>query len=493
MTAPKTDEPNILDVREEQKVSYCIPTWLRDEQIKHAIARVADRIQQHPRRPEPVAVVAFGPSLNDTWEEIRKFDYIISCSGSHKFLLERGIVPTWHVEVDPRQHKVGLMGPPHPDVEYLIASTCHPKVFDHLEGHKVRLWHVFDTEEEGLRILPYGEWAITGGCNVGLRALTIAGFFGFRDLHVFGMDGNVKQEGSGMHAAPHPNQPTKEHWTEYPVGSGKMWRTTPAMLSAAQATWHELDMMPGVSATFYGEGLVQRMAQDYQRKSNAGMFGIAYMKDPVITPTYQALNAQLHRENLAYGVGGGKHAATVLKMCEHFATKNVLDYGCGKGYLGKALDFPIWEYDPAIPGKTEAPRPADIVACTDVLEHIEPDTLKAVLKDLHRVMRKAGYFVIHTGPASKTLPDGRNTHLLQHDEAWWRQQLGQYFAIGQLVQKGPELHVIVTPLPVKPKNLGGTDARPDHAPRRPDGPQGDARSGHDSGSRQARRREQRAS
>src|SRR5690349_14066304 len=126
-------KPKQLVATEKQNVSYAIPLWLRDEQIKLSIARVKARIKppDSPLRTEPCAIVCFGPSLNQTWQEIRRLNirHIFTCSGSHKFLIERGVIPTWHVEVDPRPHKVQLIGKPHPDVEYLIASTCHPKVF----------------------------------------------------------------------------------------------------------------------------------------------------------------------------------------------------------------------------------------------------------------------------------------------------------------------------------------------------------------------------
>jgi hypothetical protein len=172
---------------------------------------------------------------------------------------------------------------------------------------------------------------------------------------------------------------------------------------------------------------------------------IAMATPAVISAEYRAMNAQLHESNLFYGVGGAKHAPLVQKLCEQLKTRSVLDYGCGKGRLAASLDFPIWEYDPCIPGKDAIPRPSDLVVCTDVLEHIEPDHLDAVLRDLKRVTRKVGYFVIHTGPAGKTLPDGRNTHLIQRGEAWWRKALAAYFTIGQIKQKGPELHVVVGP------------------------------------------------
>ena len=435
-----------LDFETKHHTTYAIPMWLRDEQIRSAISRVKGRIQGPlPKRDDPIAIVCYGPSLADTWEKVKDFKYIFTGSGSHKFLLEHGLVPQpgcwFHAEVDPRPHKVELMGPPHKDIEYLIASTCHPKLFEHLQGFNLKLWHIFDSAEDGLRVLPRGEWALTGGQNVGLRQMTIASFFGFRDLHVFGMDGC--QGKTGKHAAAHPMQAKKASTTEY---KGVTYETTPAFLECAKRTFYELDNMPGVNATFYGEGLVQHMARDYVRKAVPPEAAIiAFNKPEVISSEYASLNAQLHRENLTYGVGGAKHAERVLKMAEAMKTHSILDYGCGKGHLAKAIPFPIWEYDPAIPGKQDPPRPADFCICTDVLEHVEPEHLEIVLDDLRRCTKLVGFFVIHTGPASKTLPDGRNTHLIQQDKDWWSKKLGRYFNITKIILAGPEVQFVVYP------------------------------------------------
>jgi uncharacterized Rossmann fold enzyme len=446
-------EPKKLDINAKQQVQYAIPTWLRDEQIKrNCEIEGIGRVQPHDVRTESAAVVCFGPSLKETWEQVRNFKYIFSCSGSHKFLLERGITPTWHCEVDPRNHKIKLLGEPHPDVEYLVSSTCHPDYLKHLEGHKVKLWHVYDPSEAGNILLPAGEWAMLGGCDIGLRALTLAAFLGFRDLHIFGMDqsaGTVESP-EERHAAEHPHSGKKFHTVDY---GGKTYRTTQAMLEACRGVWHELDQMPKVKCTFYGEGLCQAMAKDYvpKVKANNGFANVIAIEKPVlISAEYRDLNRQLHRENLSYGVGGGKHADVVKKIYKILSKSSdavsVLDYGAGKGYLAKELPFPIWEYDPAVPGKTDTPRPADFVICTDVLEHIEPDCLRFVLEDLKRCVKQVGFFTIHTGPAGKTLPDGRNTHLIQKGKDWWAYKLQKYFTIGRIQKLGPELYVTVAPL-----------------------------------------------
>lgn len=435
----------VLDITAKQGVRYCIPEWLRNEQIRAALARPVGRIQAATvPRGEPIAVVGFGPSLADTWEEVRRFRYVISCSGAHRFLVEHGIVPTWHVEVDPRPHKVALIGVPQASTEYLIASTCASAVFDLLAAHSVKLWHVFDPSDEGRRMLPPGEWAILGGCDVGLRSIAMAAFLGFSDLHIFGLDGSGR---ASSHADAHPNAVRKFSACEY---DGVTYQTTPALLEAARQMQHELDQLPRVRPTFYGDGLIQHM----MRNRTAGRPVIHQLTDVVgiqrpalISAEYVDLNRRLHADNLAYGVGGGRYAPIVLQLIEKLTTRSVLDYGCGKGYLAKELPFPIWEYDPAIPEKSESPRPADLVVCTDVLEHIEPAHLLAVLHDLKRVVRKVGYFVIHTGPSTKLLADGRNAHLIQKDRAWWRHKLKKVFIVDAGKEVGPLVHFIVVPRP----------------------------------------------
>lgn len=440
----ESPEVKVLDQAKAYPVKYCVELWVRDEQIKLSTARIKERIE--PAKAiitEPIAVVCFGPSLADTWEQIKKFKHIITCSGAHKFLVDRGIIPTHHVDVDPRAHKAKLIGTPHKDVQYLIASACHPEVFDLLEGFNVKLWHIFDCAEDALRTLPHGEWALTGGSSAGLRAMTVARFIGFNNQHIFGMDGC--EGATGKHAAEHPSQAKGYSTTTY---EGVEYKTNVSMLECAKQTFHELNQMPDVKATFYGEGLVQAMAKNYKPEPVAeNKMLIGFNKPKLITPDYVRLNAELHHTNIAYGVGGGRHAPIIKKLCEALNTRSVLDYGCGRSYLAKELDFPIWEYDPAIPGKSDSPRPADLVVCTDVLEHVEPELLHYVLNDLSRCVKVVGYFVIHTGPSTKSLSDGRNSHLIQKPPQWWEKALSKHFILAKnsIQYKAPLVTAIVGP------------------------------------------------
>lgn len=139
----------------------------------------------------------------------------------------------------------------------------------------------------------------------------------------------------------------------------------------------------------------------------------------VITDSYRQLNRQLHDSNPLYGISGSKYVLMVRQIIKELGTEDVLDYGCGKRTLERALGLQIANYDPCIPGLDKAPEPHDIVTCTDVLEHIEPDCLLDVIADLHRLTKMVCFMAIHTGAADKLLPDGRNAHLTQQGLEWW--------------------------------------------------------------------------
>ena len=139
----------------------------------------------------------------------------------------------------------------------------------------------------------------------------------------------------------------------------------------------------------------------------------------MISEAYRELQTQKHAAG-SFGTSGQMYAETVNQLAKSLNTTDILDYGCGKRTLESALGYFIRNYDPAIQELADPPTyPADMVVCTDVLEHIEPEYLDAVLDDLKRLTRKVGFFSVATGPAKKTLADGRNAHLIQEGPVWW--------------------------------------------------------------------------
>lgn len=148
-----------------------------------------------------------------------------------------------------------------------------------------------------------------------------------------------------------------------------------------------------------------------------------------ITDEYRKLNQQMHESNENYGTIGKMHAPRVMDLAFSLKTQDVLDYGCGKAKLSQNLPFKIQNYDPCIPKYSKEPMPADIVVCSDVLEHVEPDCLDEVLAHLASLTKAVCLLQVPNGPAKKTLADGRNAHLIQEDYVWWMDKLKKHMKI----------------------------------------------------------------
>jgi 2-polyprenyl-3-methyl-5-hydroxy-6-metoxy-1,4-benzoquinol methylase len=149
-----------------------------------------------------------------------------------------------------------------------------------------------------------------------------------------------------------------------------------------------------------------------------------------ISEDYRSLNAQLHKSRRGYGAHGHKWAARVEALAREAGAQTILDYGTGKGTLVDALRAMGVEcegYDPAVRKWQARPEPADFIVCADVLEHVEPDCLEAVLEDIAGLMGVAGLFVISLIPSDKNLADGRNAHLIVESHKFWMERLGLWF------------------------------------------------------------------
>jgi len=153
----------------------------------------------------------------------------------------------------------------------------------------------------------------------------------------------------------------------------------------------------------------------------------------LISKEYLSLQKKLH-ENPNYGVASISFAPLIAQIVKQNNITSISDFGAGKKRLLAALKKHnvklenYFAFDPAFPEYGE-PKSADLVCCIDVLEHIEIEYLDSVLNELARIHKKIGFLSIHTGPAGKTLEDGRNAHLIQQTSSWWLPKLCEYFEI----------------------------------------------------------------
>jgi hypothetical protein len=175
----------------------------------------------------------------------------------------------------------------------------------------------------------------------------------------------------------------------------------------------------------------------------------------LISEGYRTQQADLHR-NPDYGVAAAQYANLVAEVMQAVGTRELLDYGAGKGGLGRALNaifdepFTIHHYDPAVAEWADPPAPCRFVVCIDVLEHIEPELLDNVLDDLKRVTLGVALFTVDTRPAKKVLSDGRNAHLIQQPPRWWLPKFLQRFELVRFERHGGDFIVMVEPLASSP-------------------------------------------
>jgi len=169
------------------------------------------------------------------------------------------------------------------------------------------------------------------------------------------------------------------------------------------------------------------------------------------TISEEYLNQQrLLHSNPDYGVASKSYAPIVAEVVRAFNLKTISDYGAGKKCLLSSLEalkvdlsgyFP---YDPAFP-EYGSVHSADLVCCIDVLEHIEINFLDSVLDQIKEATNKFAFLTVHTGPAIKTLQDGRNAHIIQAPSSWWLEKLVQRFEIIQLQSSDSSFWVIAAP------------------------------------------------
>jgi hypothetical protein len=215
---------------------------------------------------ERLAVLAcFGPSLRETWPAIAMAQVngadIFTVSGSHQFLIDRGVIPVAHMDCDPREHKAFQFGEPDHRVKYWIGSCVHPTYIKRLEGHDVTLWHCYNKEasREIFKLDP-GHEMVVGGGSIGLRALSVLYCQGYRRFEIHGMDSCSSS--SGEHHAGF-------HYAKYPgvaeIQCGDKWFLATAIhVAYARYFFKSQKMLKGATFAFHGNGLLAEMVKQGQ-------------------------------------------------------------------------------------------------------------------------------------------------------------------------------------------------------------------------------------
>jgi hypothetical protein len=248
----------------------------RWEQVQAACARIDKRVtlsEPHGRR---AILACYGPSLRqhvtrlaDEMEECNGEADVFSVSGAHDFLIDNGVIPTYHIECDPRPHKAdNILAPVH-GIQYLIGSTAHPKLFAKLAGADIALWHVGTAEHSQRLVKELKEEAqlvIPGGGSVGLRSLPLLYGMGYRDFSIYGMDCSFAEEGQQQWAGKHAGK-RQDVVHIYVLGQG--FDTSPQLISYATDFLEVAQTVSDCEFRVYGEGLLPAMCRLHARLAAA--------------------------------------------------------------------------------------------------------------------------------------------------------------------------------------------------------------------------------
>ena len=210
-----------------------------------------------------------GPSLRDEADEwCPQGDQIWGCNSALTWLVDNGHNPTQGFCVDQTPAMVNEWASA-PDVEYIIASTAHPHLVEHLEKHERRItfFHNYvgidkrPVEYEGMT-LPFEDWMYAAlypatikagsGLNAVTRAIDVASFMGFTQITVLGADCALRVDYpfEGVHGSPDHLKWLKEHTEMHADGGnalasnatpvtlggeidGRWWESKPDMIVSA--------------------------------------------------------------------------------------------------------------------------------------------------------------------------------------------------------------------------------------------------------------------
>lgn len=151
----------------------------------------------------------------------------------------------------------------------------------------------------------------------------------------------------------------------------------------------------------------------------------------LLSDYYRSVLEKEH-SNTKWGIASLEYAAHIADLMQKKNFNEILDYGAGQGNLEQSLkqfipNVKVYNYDPGIPKWSDIPNPCEMVACIDVLEHVEPEYLDSVLTDLERVIINFGFITVSSKLAGRILNNGWNAHICIKSAKEWNKLLQERF------------------------------------------------------------------
>jgi len=237
----------------------------------------AQNVVPYEANDREIMILAGGPTLNDFKDDIAEKRAagmpLVTTNGSYNWAIEQGLSPSLQLVIDAREHNhkftkltEGLTD----TTKFVIASQCHPSVFDDLPLDRTYIWQVSISPELVDHVTEYygkqyEDWyPAPGGSTVMLRALPTLRMLGYHKIHVYGFDSCV------FYGKYHHSYKQKENDGGQPVEMvacggtkyEKKFLCNPWMVYQATEFKHMSSrFLQDVDMIVYGDGLIAHMIE----------------------------------------------------------------------------------------------------------------------------------------------------------------------------------------------------------------------------------------
>lgn len=392
-----------------------------ERNIRHSSSTYTDWLRASDAHDGVAVLIGGGGSIEDDVDKIKSLVQdgatVFAMNAASKWARSKGIRVHYQVIADAKEETSTLVD--QWAYKHLFASQCHRKTLEAVD-HPI-LWHLEIGDVEQYfppdRVKRGGYVLIGGGASVGNSATCVAYAMGFRELHIFGYDSCHHNDKS--HVYP---QPMNDRIPTVPVKwGGRVFRSSVAMKAQAekfQLTAQALKQA-GCDIHVYGDGLLQSM---YHTKpsdlSEQEKYQLMWQFDAYRT------------------VSPGEHIADFY-VKQFKPDSMVIDFGCGTGRGSlriasydipvllvdftdncrddEATSLPFLQWDLTLP----CPAKSHHGFCTDVMEHIQPDRVDAVLENIMASAEKV-FFQISTVDDVMGVAIGAPLHLTVQPHSWWK-------------------------------------------------------------------------
>lgn len=407
--------------------------------VRSALERKLPHVMPRAAHDGVLNIAAGGPSLADTWQDLSGI--VVAVNGTLQFLLDKGVKP-WAVAVmDPGPHMKDIV-PRVDGVHYFIASVCDPGLFDHLSGLSVGIWHPGGVP--GLQSVlaeRRGNWTMVAGAStMGVRWLSLGYTLGFRHFEFHGLDSSYRGQGAATHAYPDHTDGTDHLIVEGFHTKLAFVRQVSDFFAVIDA-FGERDVEP-VSVELHGDGWLQTRWREF-RRLNPTAFKRREATEASERDKYRRMWKVPEYRHSSPGEGLVPLAVESLGMKPG---ESVIDFGCGPARATQKLKdagFAVLGLDIASNCRDEGIdvpfrevclwnlpddlAPADYGLCCDVMEHVPPERVDAVLAGIKARTRKGVLFSIAFFNDGFGNVIGERLHLTVRRRPWWEARLGEYW------------------------------------------------------------------